>query len=220
MSPNLTRFLGVRLGACAAGRGFRRCFGWFCLEQRQKAQHRVRADRARRAHPLAAPRAHGDAVAALDVGHGARGHVANATLEARAPVLVGRAARVDRVDHVRDVAPDFARSLAHDQLLDALAPVDVARVVAFAHRAQRQDLVARAAPERGVAAQAVARQVAGQLHGIDRGIDDQIAIRASARATFRTGRTESAWRRESRRGDRDRAAPACGGRPRPAPNAG
>src|SRR5215207_5262523 len=105
--------------------------------------------------------------------HRTRGDVADAAFEARVPIFLGRGCGMDRVDPVFDIAPSFTRALAqHDLVGDrALAPVDVARVVAFTHRSHADDLVALPAADRAVTAQALAGEVGRQAHRIDRRVD-------------------------------------------------
>ena len=103
------------------------------LDEREEAEQRVGARRAVGAHGLAGGRLDRDGVAALDVRDGARGDVADRALEGGGP-LVLRVVGADDVEREHDVGPRLARALAHDELADggALAPVDVARILAVA----------------------------------------------------------------------------------------
>ena len=79
----------------------------------------------------------------------------------------GALAGMARVDDEVDVAPRLARAFAQDELpgQGALAPVDVARVVAVAHRAHGDDFVAVPAAQRAVAAETLAGLSGGRRTG-------------------------------------------------------
>src|SRR5262249_48730096 len=110
-------------------------------------------------------------------GDGARGDVTNAAFEVDTPLVTA----VDGSAHVEaelDVRACFAGALAKHELIEqgALAPVDVARIVAVAHGAETEHLVARAASGNGAAPQASACFVIAQPQWIDGGIDDELAV--------------------------------------------
>src|SRR5206468_2284625 len=111
-----------------------------------------------RTHTVAGRGEHADAVAPAKVRHGAGGGVANAPLESGEPRFVGSRVDIGGLDDERDMTLRFLRPFAQHELACecALAPVDVARVVAFAHRADAEDLVADAATESAMIAGAVA----------------------------------------------------------------
>src|SRR5690606_25521887 len=77
-----------------------------------------------------------------------------------------------------DVAPALLRALAQHHLSaqSALAPVDVAGVVAVAHGANADDLVSATATEEVVAPLVPAGVVGWQAHRVHRGIDDELAV--------------------------------------------
>ena len=100
----------------------------------------------------------------LDVRDRARGDVANAPLELQCPSSSPASARPADVEREHDVGARLARALAQDELVEqrALAPVDVARIVAFAHGAEAEVLVAgAAADERRLPPSAAPRLVVG-----------------------------------------------------------
>src|SRR5262249_28893366 len=84
----------------------------------------------------------------------------------------------DRVDHQLHVGARLPRALAQDDLVadGALAPVDVARIVALAHRAERVRLVPRAAPVGRRAARAAPGLLDREAHRIDGRVDDELAL--------------------------------------------
>src|SRR5690606_25256443 len=116
------------------------------VDEGEEAQDRIGAHVAVRARPVADGGAHDHRVAALDVGHGAGGDLADPLLELGRPRLV-RPRGADDVEDELDVGPELLRPLPDDELVlrGALPPVDVARVVALAHLAERVDVVAAAA---------------------------------------------------------------------------
>jgi hypothetical protein len=73
-----------------------------------------------------------------------------------------------------DVALRFPGALAHDQLVGALAPIDVAYVVALSQRADAQDLVAASAVEVPSAAPRLGSFRQRKCDRVDRWIDDEL----------------------------------------------
>ena len=129
-----------------------------------------------------------------------------------------RSSRTADLEGDLDVGTGFASALSENELIlqRAFAPIDVARVVPFAHGTKPEDLVARTAARKSRAAEPSARFVGSKAERIDCGVDDELCRRRQPRATSRTDRKESAWRYETRCADRVRGAEASGGRPRPA----
>ena len=76
------------------------------------------------------------------------------------------------VEREHHVGPRLAGALAHDELADgrALAPVNVAAVLAFAKEAEADVVVAVPAAHRGIAAGVATGGGRGQLQRIDRGV--------------------------------------------------
>jgi hypothetical protein len=88
-----------------------------------------------------------DAVAALEVCDGSRGDVADAALEAGAPII-GRFGRTNGIEVEQDVWLRFSGTLAHDRLTDrrALSPMNVSRVVSRAHQLQSEEVLSMTSP--------------------------------------------------------------------------
>jgi hypothetical protein len=120
----------------------------------------------------------GDGVPTLEVGDGTRSDVADVGFEASGPIVRGFGTRVDVVEDEVDVATSLASAFAEDELggEGALAPVDVAGIVAVAHRADGDDFVAEAPLGRGATAGEVAWEVGRQAERIDGGVDDQLPL--------------------------------------------
>ncbi len=131
------------------------------------------------------------------------------------PVYIG-------IDDQLDVAPRLPRALAQDDLArkGALAPVDVAGVVALAHRPDADDLVASAAPDRAVATRTPAGLISGQAHRVHRGVDDEIAVRAELARLLEQPEGKAGRDAKADVSIASRVALGFAGTRRPAPSAG
>src|SRR5882672_7348521 len=77
-----------------------------------------------------------------------------------------------------DVGAGLAGPLAQNELVEqgALAPVDVARIVALAHGSEAEYLITRTTTRDPASAEASTGLVIAQAKRIDCGIDDELAI--------------------------------------------
>jgi hypothetical protein len=170
------------------------------LEQGQEAKQGVGADGGVGANAgVGCCGAQGDGVAAFEVGNGAGGDLADAALESGNPGWIGAGVGVDRIDDVLDVATRLACSFAQDELVGqgALAPVDVAGVIAFTHGADPYDLVADTSAHGSGAGMVASSLVGGENDGVDRWVDDELAVGGKLARLFEEAEWEAGCHAET-----------------------